>query len=65
MRNQHQIQQHNKTLIPASVNTIHYPHSTRSSIWSLSNNFHKQGNRPPSFVQILVEILIHQRENLQ
>ena len=28
MRNQHQIQAHNRTLIPASVNAILYPPST-------------------------------------
>ena len=47
MRNQHQIQQHNKTLIPGSVNAILFLASSRSSNWSPSNNFHKQGN-PPS-----------------
>ena len=54
MRNQHQIQQHNKTLIPDSVNTIQHPPSTRLSNWSISNKFDKQGNR--STVQILLEI---------
>ena len=49
MRNQHQIQQHNKTLIPTSVNAIQYPPNSRSSNWSLSNNFNKQGNRPPLY----------------
>ena len=38
MRNQHQIQQHSKTLIPASVNVIHFPNKPRSSNWSFSNN---------------------------
>ena len=49
MRNQHQVQQHKKTFIPASLNTIQYPPSTRSSNSSLSNNFHSQGNRPPLY----------------
>ena len=49
MRNQHQIQQHNKTLIPASVHAIQFPASLLSSIWSLSNNFHKQGKHPPLY----------------
>ena len=47
MRNQQQIQQHNKTLIPASVNSIQYPPSTRLSNWSFSKNFFKQSSRPP------------------
>ena len=35
MRIQHQIQQHNKTLNPASVNAIQLPINPRSSNWSL------------------------------
>ena len=31
MRNQHQIQQHNKTLIPEGVNAIQFPNNPRSS----------------------------------
>ena len=49
MQKQHQIQQHNKTLIPASVNAVHYPANLRSSSWSLSNIFHKQGIRSPVY----------------
>ena len=49
MRDQHQAQQHNRTLIPASSNTIQYPTSTLSSNSSLSNNFHCQVNRPPLY----------------
>ena len=45
MRNWHQIEAHIKTFIPASVNAIRYPPSTRSSNWSLSKNFHRQGYR--------------------
>ena len=33
MQNQHQIQQHNKTLIPASANAIQFPDNSRSSNW--------------------------------
>ena len=55
MHNLHQFQQHNKTLIPASVNAFQYPPSTRSSNWSLSINFHKQGI-PRSIAQTVVEI---------
>ena len=36
MRNQHQIQQHNKTLIP---DAIQFPNNPRSSNCSFSNNF--------------------------
>ena len=45
MRNQHQIQQHNKTLIPASVNAIQFPNSSRAPNWSNSNNLQWQNNR--------------------
>ena len=34
MRNQHQFQQHNKTLIPARVNAIQFTNKPRSSNWS-------------------------------
>ena len=49
MRNQHQIQQHNKTLIPASVNAIQFPSNSRSSNWSFSNNFQNPYSRPPLY----------------
>ena len=49
MRNQHQIQQHNKTLITASVNAIQFPNNARSSNRSFSNNFQKPNNRPPLY----------------
>ena len=50
MRNQYQNQQHNTTLIPVGVNAIQYSSSSRSSNWSISSNFHKQGgNRPPLY----------------
>ena len=49
MRNQYRIQQHNKTLIPASVNAIQFPSNSRSANWSLSTNIHKQCNRPPLY----------------
>ena len=56
MQNQHQIQQHNKTLIPASVNAIQYPPSTRFSNWSISNTLHKQENSSYSIFEIFGEI---------
>ena len=49
MLNQHQIQQHNKTLISANVNAIQFPNNSRSPYWSFSNNFQKQANRPPLY----------------
>ena len=49
MRNQHLIQQHNETLIPASVNAIQFPSNPRSANWSFSNNFQKANSRPPLY----------------
>ena len=49
MRNQHQFQQHNKTLIPEGVNAIQFPNNPRSSNWSFSNNFQKLNSRPPLY----------------
>ena len=54
IRNQHQIEQRNKTVIPASLNTIRYPPRSRSSNWSFSNNVRKRGNRSPLNVSILL-----------
>ena len=45
MRNQHQIQQHNKIVIPASVNAVQFPNSSRSPNWQNSINFPRQNNR--------------------
>ena len=39
MRNRHQIQQHNKILIPASVNQEQFPNSSRTPNLSNPNNF--------------------------
>ena len=49
MRNQHQIQQQNKTLIPTSVIAIQFPNNPQKSNWSFSNNFRKPNNRPPLY----------------
>ena len=49
MQNQHQIQQHNKTLIPASVKAIQFPSNPRSSNWSFSNHFQKPKSQPPLY----------------
>ena len=45
MRNQHQIQQYNKILIPASFNAVQFPNSSRTPNWSNPNNFKRQNNR--------------------
>ena len=45
MRNQHQIQQHNKIVIPASVNAVQFPNSSRSPNCQNPNNFPRQNNR--------------------
>ena len=44
MRNQHQIQQRNKIVIPASVNAVQFPSSSRTPNWSKPNNFSRQNN---------------------
>ena len=44
MRNQHQIQQHSKILIPANVNTVRFPNSSQTPSWSNPNNFQRQNN---------------------
>ena len=45
MRNQQQIQQHNKIVIPASVNAVQFPNSSRTPNWQNPNNFPRQNNR--------------------
>ena len=44
MRNHYQIQQHNKTLTPASVNAIQFPNNSRTPNRSNSNNFWRPNN---------------------
>ena len=44
MRNQHQIQQHNKIVIPANVNAVQFSTSSRIPIWQNSNNAPRQNN---------------------
>ena len=56
LRRQRQIQENNKCFNLASVNTIHYSTTTRASNWSLSNNFHTQGKRPPVYCSNCDEI---------
>ena len=45
MRNQHQIQQHNKIVIPAIFNTAQFSGSSRNSNWENSGNATRQKNR--------------------
>ena len=45
MRNQHQIQQHNKMVVPANVNAVQIANNSRNSYWQNTNNAPKQNNR--------------------
>ena len=45
MRNQHQIQQHIKIVIPASVNAVQFSSSSRTPNLQNSNNVPRQNNR--------------------
>ena len=45
MRNHHQIQQHNKTVVPANVNAVQFANNSRNSYWQNTNNAPKQNNR--------------------
>ena len=44
-RNQHQIQQHNKIVIPAKVNAVQLSSSSRTPNWQNSKNARRQNNR--------------------
>ena len=45
MRNQHQIQQHNKIFVPANVNAVQFNNNSRKPYWQNTNNASKQNNR--------------------
>ena len=45
MRNQHQIQQHNKFVIPANVNAVQFTNNSRTPNWQHLNNVPRQNNR--------------------
>ena len=45
MRNQHQIQQHNKIVVPANVNAVQFSSNPRTPNWQHSNNISRQNNR--------------------
>ena len=45
MRNQHQIQQHNKIVTPANVNAVQFAYISRTSNWQNMNNAPRQNNR--------------------
>ena len=58
MRNQHQIQQHNKIFISASVKAVQFPNSSRTPNWSNPNNFQRQNNRSTLFCSNFEGILL-------
>ena len=45
MQNQHQIQQHNKIVVPAKVNAVQFNNNSRKPYWQNNNNVSKQNNR--------------------
>ena len=45
MRNQHQIQQQNKIVVPANVNAVQFANNSRTPYWQNTNNASKQNNR--------------------
>ena len=45
MQNQHQIQQHNRIVIPANVNTVQFTGRSRISNWPISGIASRQNNR--------------------
>ena len=45
MRNQHQIQQHSKIVVPANVNAVQLNNNSRKPYWKNTNNASKQNNR--------------------
>ena len=44
MRNQHQIQQHNKIVIPANVNAVQFANKSQTPNWQNLNNVPRQNN---------------------
>ena len=45
MGNQHQIQQHNKIVVPANVNGVQFNNNPQEPHWQNTNNVQKQNNR--------------------
>ena len=45
MPNQHQIQQHNKIVVPANVNAVQFANNSRTPYWQNTNNVSRQNNR--------------------
>ena len=45
IRNQHQIQHHNKIAVPANVNAVQFNNNSRNPYWQNTNNASKQNNR--------------------
>ena len=51
MRNQHQIQQHNKIVIPANVNAVQFANNSRTPNWQNMNKTPRKKTVPHSTVQ--------------
>ena len=45
MQNQHQIQQHNKIVVPANVNAVQFANNSRTPYWQNTNNASRQNHR--------------------
>ena len=45
MRTQHQIQQHNKIVVPPNVNAVQFNNNSQNPYWQNTNNASKQNNR--------------------
>ena len=45
MRNQHQIQQHNKIVVPANVNAVQFTNNSPTPYWQNTKNASSQNNR--------------------
>ena len=45
MRNQHQIQQHNKIVVPAKVKTVQFANKSRFPYWQNTKNAPRQNDR--------------------
>ena len=45
MRNQHQIQQHNRIVVPANVNAVQFANNSRTPYWQNTNNASRQTGR--------------------
>ena len=55
MRNQHQIQQHNKIVIPANVNAVQFANNSRTPNWQNLKNVQDKTTIPHSTVLTVEE----------